>query len=143
MKRSPMPRRPHPLPRRGPLRSKKRKAAETTRAHGSPEKRAWMKRQPCIICGRTPSDAAHLHSGGTGRKDNHERTVPLCSDSVGYSGHHTEYDGGKRSFVAKYGVDLPALAAHTQRRFEAESSGLTPLSSIVPRVVQAMGGGEE
>lgn len=76
-----------------------------------------MKRQPCVICGRVPSDAAHVKCGGVGRKDDVERTVPLCSDVVpsGYRGHHSEYDAGKKSFVKRYAVDLPALAAETHR----------------------------
>lgn len=99
-----------------------RKAANLERAHGSPEFRVWMKTQPCVVCGRTPSDAAHLTNGGKGRKDDVARTVPLCSDYPDCGclklGHHSEYDGGKRSFRAKYAhLDLPALAADTQARW--------------------------
>lgn len=100
---------------------KPRKASETTRAHGSPEFRSWMKTQPCIVCGRTPSDAAHITNGGMSRKDDVSGTVPLCSDDVrtGYSGHHSEYDGGKRSFRERYPVDLRAEAARIQTLWEA------------------------
>lgn len=95
------------------------------RAHGEPEFREWIKGEPCVVCGRTPSDAAHLKSGGTGRKADVTATVPMCSTipALGYSGHHDEYDGrqragGKQTFAAKYPhLDLPALAAETQRRW--------------------------
>lgn len=82
-----------------------------------------MKRQPCVICGRVPSDAAHVKCGGVGRKDDAERTVPLCSDYPDQGcialGHHSEYDAGKRSFVKRYAVDLPALAAATDAAWRA------------------------
>lgn len=103
-----------------------RPAAQTERAHGSAERREWTKTRPCAICGRTPSDAAHVRSGGTGRKDDVERTVPLCSDDIpsGYIGHHSEYDGrkhagGKRTFEAKYGVDMLALADENERAWQS------------------------
>lgn len=102
-----------------------RKAANLKRAHGSADHRAWMKRQPCVVCGRTPSDAAHLKSGGTGRKDDWQHTVPMCSTIVeaGYSGHHDEYDDGKQSFRAKYAhLDLEQLAVETHERFEREAA---------------------
>ena len=96
-------------PRKAPIRRTRIKhrpksKALMLRTHGTPEHRAWMKEQPCLICDRTPCDAAHLKSGGTGRKDSYTRSVPLCSTIVaaGYSGHHDEYDAGKQSFRAKY-----------------------------------------
>jgi hypothetical protein len=98
---------------------------ELERAHGDAEFRAWMKRQPCVVCGRTPCDAAHLKSGGMGRKDDVGNTVPMCSTQPGYSGHHDEYDGrkragGKKTFLAKYPqLDLPALAAAIAARWQA------------------------
>jgi hypothetical protein len=99
-----------------------RKAKNLDRAHGSPERRAWMKTQPCAICGRVPSDAAHVKNGGGSRKADAALTVPLCSDGPGALGHHAEYDGrkhagGKRTFEKKYGVDMLALAAATDARW--------------------------
>lgn len=82
-----------------------------------------MKRQPCVVCGRVPSDAAHLKCGGTGRKSDVAGTVPLCSDRPDARGHHSEYDGrkhagGKQTFATNHPhLDLPALAAETQRRW--------------------------
>lgn len=89
---------------RSPMKKKPRPAKTTLRIYGTPEHREWMKEQPCLICGRTPSDSAHLKNGGTGRKADAALCVPLCATivAVGYSGHHDEFDAGKRSFRAKY-----------------------------------------
>lgn len=109
-----------PMPR-SRLKKHARPKETTLRIYGTPAHRAWMKAQPCAICGRVPSDAAHITNGGIGRKADAALTVPLCADVVaaGYSGHHSEYDGGKRSFVAKYGVDMRALAAATDDAWRA------------------------
>lgn len=101
-----------------------RTMAETVRAHGDVERREWMKRQPCVICGRVPSDAAHVKTGGTGRKADAQLTAPLCSDTACERGHHSEYDGrkhagGKRTFEAKYGVDMLDEARKCQARYDA------------------------
>lgn len=93
---------------------KPRKPAQTERAHGPAEFRAWMKSRPCIVptCTAQPCDSAHVHSGGTGRKDNWTRTVPLCSTRVedGYQGHHDQYDNAKQSFPALHGLDMDTEA---------------------------------
>ena len=47
----------------------------------------YVSQQPCLICGRQPSDAHHLRfaqSRALGRKVSDEFTVPLCR------GHHRE-----------------------------------------------------
>jgi hypothetical protein len=41
-------------------------------------------KQPCLICGRQPSDARFAQSRTLGRKVSDEFTVPLCR------GHHRE-----------------------------------------------------
>jgi hypothetical protein len=130
-------------------RNPKRRAKELDRTHGDPDFRGWIKRRPCVVCGRTPCDAAHLKSGGTGRKDDVSGTVPMCSTVGSYVGHHDEYDGrafagGKKTFAANYPhLDLWALAAATQRAYEVERAGLTPLCAIVPGVVaKIVEGGE-
>jgi hypothetical protein len=107
-----------------------RKAANLERAHGPAEFRAWIKTQPCVVCGRTPCDAAHLRNGGGSRKADVTETVPMCATiiAIGYSGHHDEYDGrqragGRKAFLAKYPhLDLPALAAETQRRWQERAA---------------------
>ena len=102
------------------IRRRPRPRAQTIRCHGVPAFREWMKQQPCAVCGRTPSDAAHLKNGGLSRKADVKDTLPLCSDTFGYSGHHSEYDAGKKSFRVKYRhVDLEAKAAETHARWRA------------------------
>lgn len=137
LSRSPLPPRRERM-QSGRIKAKKPSAAEQERKYGSESHRAWMKRQPCVICGRTPSDAAHITNGGIGRKDSWARTLPLCSDYPDQGciklGHHSEYDAGKKSFVAKYAVDLPALAAACKARWQAKSD-LTHIGSILPGVV--------
>jgi hypothetical protein len=68
-------------------------------------------KQPCLICGRQPSDAHHLRfaqSRAMGRKVSDEFTVPLCR------GHHREVhrSGDEAAWWAKTGID-PGAAART------------------------------
>jgi len=60
--------------------------------------------QPCLVCGRQPSDAHHLRfaqSRALGRKVSDEFTVPLCR------GHHREVHrcGDEAAWWRKVGVD--------------------------------------
>lgn len=110
---------------RAPMKKRPKSKALMLRTHGTVEHREWIKRQPCVVCGRTPSDAAHLKNGGMGRKDDVTGTVPMCSDVIpaGYSGHHTEYDAGKQSFRAKYPhLNLEQLAVDWAAKFAAEAA---------------------
>jgi hypothetical protein len=66
-------------------------------------------KQPCLICGRQPSDAHHLRfaqSRAMGRKVSDEFTVPLCR------GHHREVHrcGDEAAWWGRAGVD-PTVAA--------------------------------
>jgi hypothetical protein len=66
-------------------------------------------KQPCLICGRQPSDAHHLRftqSRAMGRKVSDEFTVPLCR------GHHREAHrrGDEVAWWQKAGLD-PTVAA--------------------------------
>jgi hypothetical protein len=68
-------------------------------------------RQPCLICGRRPSDPHHLRfaqSRALGRKVSDEFTVPLCR------GHHRELHrrGDEAAWWGKIGIDpVPAARA--------------------------------
>ena len=71
----------------------------------------FVAQQPCLICGRKPSDAHHLRfaqSRALGRKVSDEFTVPLCR------GHHRELHrhGDEAAWWNKTGVD-PNAAART------------------------------
>ncbi|MFW6509432.1 hypothetical protein [Acinetobacter baumannii] len=51
---------------------------------------AAIRKLPCVMCGRTPVDAAHsnqgAHNKGMGLKACDSKTIPLCRK------HHIEYD---------------------------------------------------
>lgn len=51
---------------------------------------AAIKELPCVVCGRSPVDAAHSnqsnHGKGMGLKAYDSKTIPLCRN------HHVEYD---------------------------------------------------
>mgnify|MGYP001507172235 CR=1 FL=1 len=51
---------------------------------------AEIRKLPCVVCGRSPVDAAHsnqsAHNKGLGIKASDEFTIPLCRQ------HHIEYD---------------------------------------------------
>jgi hypothetical protein len=71
----------------------------------------FVAKQPCLVCGRTPSDPHHLRFAQTralGRKVSDEFTVPLCR------GHHREVhrSGDEAGWWHKAGID-PTVAAHT------------------------------
>ena len=71
----------------------------------------FVAKQPCLICGRRPSDAHHLRFAqhrALGRKVSDEFTVPLCR------GHHREVHrcGDEAAWWKKAGIDptVPARA---------------------------------
>jgi hypothetical protein len=69
----------------------------------------FVAKQPCLVCGRTPSDPHHLRFAqhrALGRKVSDEFTVPLCR------GHHREVHccGNEAAWWQKAGMD-PAAAA--------------------------------
>ena len=69
----------------------------------------YVAKQPCLICGRSPSDPHHLRFAQTralGRKVSDEFTVPLCR------GHHREVHrcGDEATWWQKAGLD-PTVAA--------------------------------
>jgi hypothetical protein len=69
----------------------------------------FVARQPCVICGRQPSDAHHLRFAqlrALGRKVSDEFTVPLCR------GHHREVHrcDDEAAWWKKAGIDPIGLA---------------------------------
>jgi len=69
----------------------------------------FVAKQPCLICGRTPSDAHHLRFAQNrvlGRTPSDEFTVPLCR------GHHRELhrSGDEAAWWTRAGVDPTANA---------------------------------
>jgi ERF superfamily len=69
----------------------------------------FVTKQPCLVCGRTPSDPHHLRFAqrrALGRKVSDEFTVPLCR------GHHREVHrcGDEAAWWQKTGMDPTAAA---------------------------------
>lgn len=98
--------------------NRERRKAETERAYGPPERRAWVKTLPCIVCGETPSDNAHIEGGGMGRKADADRIVPLCRR------HHTDGPdsfhalGSQRAFNDAHKLDLDIEADMIDQRWK-------------------------
>lgn len=65
---------------------------------------------PCCVCHRPgPSDPAHVRSRGAGGKDR-ANVVPMCRF------HHSEQGAiGIRTFQAKYGISMEAIAAALEK----------------------------
>jgi hypothetical protein len=66
--------------------------------------------QPCLVCGRTPSDAHHIkfaEQRAMGRRVSDRFTVPICRL------HHRELHrrGNERAWWQRYGIDPLAIAA--------------------------------
>jgi hypothetical protein len=75
-----------------------------------PEHLKFVAAQPCLVCGRTPSDPHHLkfaEQQAMGRKVSDRFTVPICRL------HHRELHrrGNERAWWRSYGIDPLAIAA--------------------------------
>src|SRR5208282_3066999 len=112
---------PQAMDQRKPNRKKSRQASQPTVIDKTvlafPEPRRmrdrdhvrYVAKQPCLVCGRQPTDPHHLRfaqSRALGRKVSDEFTVPLCR------GHHREVHrcGDEAAWWQKAGLD-PTIAA--------------------------------
>jgi hypothetical protein len=99
----------------------------------------FVSKQPCLVCGRQPSDTHHLRFAqhrALGRKVSDEFTVPLCR------GHHREVHrtGDEAAWWARTGVD--ALGAARKLWTETHSI-LAPMNDSTNDVVTpAIAGGK-
>ena len=80
-------------------------------------------RQPCLICGRTPSQAHHVRYAqprGLGLKVSDEFTVPLCAI------HHTENHatGDEKGWWKQHNTDPLAIASSLWREGRLPSTAL-------------------
>lgn len=71
--------------------------------------RGWVRSHRCCVpgCQLMPIECAHVRraaNSGTGFKPSDAYTVSLCRE------HHAESHRGERTFEARHGVDLMALA---------------------------------
>jgi ERF superfamily len=84
----------------------------------------YVAQQPCVICGRMPSDPHHLRFTqlrALGRKNSDEFTVPVCR------GHHREVHGvgDEAQWWSNKGIDALSLAQRlwaTTRRFRTKEA---------------------
>lgn len=79
---------------------------------------AWIRQQPCCLCGRGNVQAAHLRSSslddgkphtGMQQKSDDKWTLPLC-----WEHHHEQHTMNEREFWASYHVDPFKLALKYQ-----------------------------
>jgi hypothetical protein len=102
----------------------------------------YVSAQPCLVCGRQPSDAHHLRfaqSRALGRKVSDEFTAPLCR------GHHREVHrhGDEAGWWSKTGIDPIVVArtlwlkTHPLPMASEEMPDLAPLSPVVTETRKA------
>src|SRR5579871_5804923 len=70
---------------------------------------AWIRTQPCVVCGRTQwIEAAHTGLRGLGQKSSDYSAIPLCA-----AHHRTGKDSyhrlGARQFAQTHNVDIPDI----------------------------------
>jgi hypothetical protein len=90
------------------------------------EHRKFVSRQPCLVCGRTPSDPHHLRfvqSRALGRRVSDEFTVPLCRV------HHRELhrQGDEAAWWGKLSIDPVPVALKLWQHTRLNGTA-TPLS---------------
>lgn len=79
-----------------------RREARNAMAFG-PQARA-CRLMPCAVCGKKPSDPAHVVSRGAGGKDSD--CAPLCR-----AHHREQHEVGVATFQARHGIALDVVAA--------------------------------
>ena len=125
---------PPTTPPRAATVRRRRVAAKTIRLRDK-EHCKFVTTQPCVVCGRTPSEAHHIRFAqprALGRKVSDEYTVPVCRL------HHRDLHGygDEASWWAGIGIDpLPiALELWWRSRLPCSSEAALsePLSDVIP-----------
>lgn len=109
-------------------------AAKTIRLRDK-EHRKFVARQPCLICGRAPSDPHHLSFAqprALGRKVSDEFTVPLCRT------HHRELHrrGREVNFWADNKIDPMPIAERLWRQSTEPLMGRGPAQTSTEAVAK-------
>jgi len=73
----------------------------------------WVRKQPCVITGRTPCEAHHTETGGMGMKGSDYSAVPLY-----WTEHRNAHAMGANVFWACH--DLDEIIARLLDRYEKE-----------------------
>jgi hypothetical protein len=92
--------------------------------------------QPCLVCGRTPSDPHHIKFAehrAMGRRVSDRFTVPICRL------HHRELHrrGNERAWWQKQGIDSLVVAASLWAKTHAITS---PLAADISQPANVNGG---
>jgi hypothetical protein len=112
---------------------RRRVAAKTIRLRDK-EHCKFVTTQPCVVCGRTPTEAHHIRfaqARALGRKVSDEYTVPVCRL------HHRDLHsyGDEASWWAGVGIDPLPIALELWRRsrltYSLDASGSEPLSDTI------------
>jgi hypothetical protein len=70
---------------------------------------AWIRTQPCVVCGRTGwIEAAHTGLRGLGQKSSDYSAIPLCAvhHRTGKDSYHRL---GARQFAQTHNLDIPGI----------------------------------
>jgi hypothetical protein len=94
--------------------------------------------QPCLICGRTPSDAHHVkfaEQRAMGRKVSDRFTVPVCRL------HHRELHrrGNERAWWESQGIDPLVIAANLWAKIHAAASAAADIANDGPMTITGNG----
>lgn len=75
----------------------------------------FIREFPCIVCERSPVEAAHSGAHGLGIKTDDNRTLPICAD------HHRGSKGldsiGPVNFEKLYNIDIKERVIYYMREF--------------------------
>lgn len=99
-----------PLKRPGLKRSRiapRSKTGRYARRDRQREYMLWVKTQPCLVCGRKPTEAAHTGSRGFGQKAPDQFVIPLCPDHHRHRRDALDVAGARR-FQELHGIVIRA-----------------------------------
>lgn len=75
----------------------------------NPKYLAWIRTQPCLVCGSTRwTEAAHTGPHGLGQKSPDSSAVPLCARHH-RTGNDSYHRLGPRNFAERHNLDLAAI----------------------------------
>jgi hypothetical protein len=131
------------MKRGGKIAPKPRSAKERTRIYGTPAHQDWLRAHGCVGCCTRPVELHHVRNGGTGRKADAEWQVPMCAPC-----HRLYHQHGAATYEAAFaqtlgGRTLRQCALWYKAAWRSYSTGLVPLSAIVPGVVAKLTEGTE
>lgn len=101
------------LKRRTRLRQRNPERARKLKAKAFGKQAKLCRRSPCLVCGKRPSDPAHVRSRGAGGRDR-GNVIPLCRDH-----HREQHQHGWAALERVHLIDVTEEA----RRYEVLAYG--------------------